>query len=297
MTIPACATCASTYDSPIDPASEKPLLPGRQLPCCHRSICARCLNQNKRYETYCPYCQITTEPSSLPQGLKDPPGYSSFTEQSGPPPREKHNDEQEEEELPAYTPTDSSSHYPNEKSEPIETAPDVLHFLNPEDSMGSLALAYGVPINALRKANNVFSDHLIQGRRTVIIPGEYYKGGISLSPQPPEGEEEEVRRGKVRRWMIAVKVADIPVRLRYDVALLYLQQAEWDLEVAIQAYQDDERWEREHPMEGKRKVGKDKKKKKKEILSVLRMDACDMEKPGNVPSSIWCGRQAGTEEQ
>jgi LysM repeat protein len=203
--INACATCASTYDSPVDPVSEKPLLPGRELPCCGRSICARCLNQNKRYETYCPYCQITTEPSLLPQGLKDPPAYSSLEEHGVPPPPEKqvHDDE---EELPAY-----SAHTPVKTSDDKsrdEPAPDVLHFLTPEDSMRSLALAYSVPINALRRANNVFSDHLIQGRRTVVIPGEYYKGGVSLSPQPPEGEEEEVRRGKVRRWMVGCKVAE-----------------------------------------------------------------------------------------
>ncbi|KAK3678754.1 hypothetical protein LTR78_001207 [Recurvomyces mirabilis] len=251
----ACATCASIYDSPLDPASEKPLLPGRHLPCCDRSICSRCLNQNKRYETYCPYCQITTEPSLLPQGLKDPPAYTSLNEPSVPPPSEKQVEEDEE--LPAYSSHDSRPP-PSEKERQGEPAPDVLHFLTPEDSIRSLALAYGVPTNALRKANNVFSDHLIQGRRTVLIPGEYYKGGVSLSPQPPEGEEEEVKRGKVRRWMMACKVADVPLRLRYDVALLYLQQADWDLDTAVRAYQDDERWEREHPMEAKQKMKKGK---------------------------------------
>lgn len=43
--------------------------------------------------------------------------------------------------------------------------------------------------------------------------------------------------------------------IRYDVALLYLEQADYDLEAAIQAYKDDERWEKEHPLDdkGKRK--------------------------------------------
>jgi hypothetical protein len=45
-------------------------------------------------------------------------------------------------------------------------------------------------------------------RRTVVIPGEYYKGGVSLSPRPVEGEEEEARKGKIRRWMVACKVAE-----------------------------------------------------------------------------------------
>lgn len=200
----SCATCANTYDSALDPASEKPLLPGRHLDCCGRSICSRCLNQNKRYETYCPYCQITTEPSLLPQGLKDPPAYSSLDERRPPP---EAPPPQRDEELPAY-----SAHQPvqppPEKQKYDEPAPDVLHFLAPGDSMHSLALAYGVPINALRRTNNVYADHLLQGRRTVLIPGEYYKGGVSLSPRPIEGEEEEAKKHKVRRWMVACKVAE-----------------------------------------------------------------------------------------
>ncbi|KAK5703733.1 hypothetical protein LTR97_002746 [Elasticomyces elasticus] len=244
----ACATCASSYDSPIDSISEKPLLPGRYLSCCTRSICARCLNQNKRYETYCPYCQISTTPSTLPQGLRDPPAYSSREDQGVPPPQSKPPiPGDEDDELPAY-----SQHQPvqppaEKQEQDQERAPDVLHFLTPTDTLSSLALAYKVPLPALRKANNVFSDHLIQGRRTVIIPGEFYKGGVSLSPQPPEGEEEEMRRNKVRRWMVSCKVAE------YDVALLYLQQAEWDLENAVEAYREDERWEKEHPLEAKAK--------------------------------------------
>lgn len=40
---------------------------------------------------------------------------------------------------------------------------------------------------------------------------------------------------------------------RYDVALLYLQQADYNLDEAIGAYKSDERWEREHPLEAVKK--------------------------------------------
>lgn len=40
---------------------------------------------------------------------------------------------------------------------------------------------------------------------------------------------------------------------RYDVALLYLEQANYDLELATEVYKDDERWEKENPMQGKGK--------------------------------------------
>jgi hypothetical protein len=42
----------------------------------------------------------------------------------------------------------------------------------------------------------------------LVIPGEFYKGGVSLSPRPVEGEEEERRKGIVRRWMVACKVSE-----------------------------------------------------------------------------------------
>lgn len=201
----SCATCASEYSSPLNPLSEKPLLPGRHLSCCGRSICSRCLNQNKRYETYCPYCQITThQPSLLPQGLKDPPAYSSITDQDqhAPPPIHTYNHHGSEDQLPPYT---AHHHHPPAEKQPVE---DVLHFLTPNDTISSLSLAYGVPLNALRKTNNLFADHLIQGRKTILIPGEHYKGGISLSPQPLESEEEEMKKNKIRRWQVSCKVAE-----------------------------------------------------------------------------------------
>ena len=201
----SCATCAKRYGSALDPVSEKPLLPGRHLDCCGRSICARCLNQNKRYETYCPYCQITTTPSALPQGLKDPPAYSSLEDV-------RELSDLKGDDPPAYSST-SARETLSEKDQKEGPAPDVLHFLSNDDSMQSLSLAYGVPINALRKTNNVFSDGLIQGRRTVLIPGEYYKGGVSLSPRPIEGEEEEARKTAIRRWMVAVKCAEYVLAL------------------------------------------------------------------------------------
>lgn len=74
--------------------------------------------------------------------------------------------------------------------------------------MLSLSLAYGVPTKALRKTNSVYADHLIQGRKTILIPGEYYKGEVSLSPQPLDSEEEELKKNKTRRMQVACKVAE-----------------------------------------------------------------------------------------
>lgn len=159
---------------------------------------------------------------------------------------------------PPYTPsaTQKPSNQLDEKHDsPQELTEDTLHFLNhAHDSIPSLSLRYGVPAFALRRANNIASDHLILGRRTVIIPGEFYKGGVSLSPRPIEGEEEEARKSKIRRWMVACKVHE------YDVAVLYLEQANYNLDMATEAFLADEEWERAHPVEA---VGKGKRATKR----------------------------------
>ncbi|KAF2683659.1 hypothetical protein K458DRAFT_304555 [Lentithecium fluviatile CBS 122367] len=237
----ACCTCASLLTSippTYDKTTEKPTQYERHLECCGRAICARCITDNPRFANYCPFCQVSIVPSPLPQGLRDPPSYSPPTgAQAGdePPPYSAHNSL-----LP-----------PSEKSN-AQTAPDVLHFVDPNnDSIASLSLRYGVPAEALRWTNGLYASHLLAARKTLLIPGKYYKGGVSLSPGPIEGEEEEIRKGKVRKFMVGCKVAE------YDVALLYLQQAEYNLVEAIRACKSDERWEREHPLEAPKK-GKSK---------------------------------------
>ncbi|KAF2843765.1 hypothetical protein M501DRAFT_985858 [Patellaria atrata CBS 101060] len=241
----ACCTCATLLSSippQYDEKTEKPARHERRLECCGRTICAGCITDNPRFSTYCPFCQKSTERSPLPQGLRDPPPYSPSTS-----PCHNHihmNKKTDNDDPPAYTASTSSymlSEKPGISDGPAE---NVLHFVNPSlDSISSLALRYGVPNEALRRKNGLFADHLLAARRTILIPGEYYKGGVSLSPRPVEGEEEELRKAKVRRWMVACKVSE------YDVALLYLKQHNYDLEAAIEAYKEDERWEKEHPLE------------------------------------------------
>ena len=197
----ACCTCATLLSSippTYDEKTEKPTQYERRLECCGRAICARCITDNPRFATYCPFCQVSVVPSSLPQGLRDPPSYSPPTGTQGddePPPYSAHSSPQPPQEKP--------------KGEHVEHAPDVLHFVDPNsDSIASLSLRYGVPAGALRSTNGLYADHLLAARRTLLIPGEYYKGGVSLSPRPLEGEEEETRKGKVRKFMVGCKVAE-----------------------------------------------------------------------------------------
>lgn len=241
----SCCTCASILSSTPHsaPESEKPFPQDRRVSCCARVICGKCLQENNRFASYCPFCQISSGPSSLPQGLRDPPSYTSVplsntqtTELAGAPPPYTRLQDPDDEKAALH-------------EKPIQ---DILHFLNHEyDTIASLSLRYNVPPAALRRLNNLTSDHLLLARRTILIPGEFYKAGVSLSPRPVEGEEEEARKGKIRRFMTGCKVSD------YDVALLYLEQSGYDLEMATDVFWEDEKWEREHPQkwEGKKKRG------------------------------------------
>lgn len=232
-TFPACCICSSVLDT-HDIKTEKPIVPAKTLTCCSRVVCLRCISKNHRYRDYCPYCQTSSTPSVLPQGLRDPPAYDSLDDKTR---------------TPASIADPDPDEAPPEYRETKESSPDVLHFVAPTDSLRSLSLAYGVPLDALRRSNNMYSDHLLQGRKTVLIPGKYHSGGVSLSPRPLESEEEEIRKTKVRRFMVATKVAE------YDIAVLYLEQASYELESAVEAYLDDEKWERDHPVTAARRTG------------------------------------------
>ncbi|KAG9239241.1 hypothetical protein BJ875DRAFT_220652 [Amylocarpus encephaloides] len=242
----SCATCAQYLRNipPVyDEKSEKPVAQDRRLDCCGRVICGSCIAKNSRFATYCPFCQVSATPSSLPQGLRDPPSYTPpfWNHKSQP----SHTDD----ELPTYSTLNSTMQPLPERAQETQPHEDVLHFLDHEiDTLNSLSLKYGVPISALRRSNNITSDHLLLARRTIIIPGEFYKGGLSLSPRPVEGEEEESKKALVRKWMVACKVSE------YDVALIYLKQSTYDLDAAITTYKDDERWELEHPIEANMKA-------------------------------------------
>ena len=151
---------------------------------------------------------MSTTPSPLPQGLRDPPGYSS------PPSNRCPITDLAMDELPAYASiarrqaTTGGGASPQHR-ETSKLSGDVLHFIDSRrDTLASLSFQYGTPVDALRRANAIWSDNLLHARRTLIIPGEFYRAGISLSPRPVDGEEEEIRKSKVRRWMVACRVSE-----------------------------------------------------------------------------------------
>ncbi|RMZ76092.1 hypothetical protein DV737_g4986, partial [Chaetothyriales sp. CBS 132003] len=121
------------------------------------------------------------------------------------------------------------------------TSLDVTHHLSAEDTITSLSLLYGVPAGVLRRHNRLATDGLVAGRKTVGIPRSHYSGQ-ALS-RVPDAEEEE-RKNRLRRWMVATKCAE------YEVGVIYLRANGYSLDRAVDAYRGDERWERENPMRG-----------------------------------------------
>ena len=59
-----------------------------------------------------------------------------------------------------------------------------------------------------------------------------------------------------REKVCKLTIASVAPRFRYDVALLYLKQVDYDLDLAIEAFKEDERWEKEHPLEATKGKGK-----------------------------------------
>ena len=195
MGLEPCCTCAKLL-SDILPLSEKGI--GRRVECCDRVICWQCIEKNERFRAYCPFCQISTGPSSLPaQGLREPPPYS--------PPASPRLMQAARASILLDDPPAYSASIP--LTQPKEKVEDVLHFISPQESVSSIALAYRVPADALRRKNTLFADNLLAARKTILIPGEHYSG-FSLSPKPLESEEENTRKSKIRRFMVASKVSE-----------------------------------------------------------------------------------------
>ena len=210
---------------------------------------------------------IATSPLPPPPPLEPPPRYTQTSAETtitttNPKPKSKstHHKHNRPKSTTTVTTKDpekaalgSESHQEGPGSDSgdsdVEGEEGTLHFLNhAQDTISSLSLRYNIPAVLIRSANNIGSDHLLAGRRTVLIPGRR----VSLSPRPIEGEEEERRKAKIRRWMVACKVSD------YDVAVFYLEQADYDFDHAIEAYFADEAWERDHPLENDGEGGRRK---------------------------------------
>jgi len=84
---------------------------------------------------------------------------------------------------------------------------------------------YKIPVQDIRRTNNLFGhDNLIHARHYVLIPG--YRGP-SLSQEPEETEEVEVRKVALKRFQLLSKCVD------YKMATIYMESSGWDIEMVL----------------------------------------------------------------
>ena len=113
------------------------------------------------------------------------------------------------------------------------------HYLRPEDTIYSLALAYGTSAKRLLAFNRMTDRALLHSRASIDVPPECPRPSISATR--PGDEAARQRTAKLLRLMQTHKV-------RREVAEVYLDQAGGDLARALEKWEADERWERAHPM-------------------------------------------------
>ena len=134
---------------------------------------------------------------------------------------------------PPYTEGLCYTGQPSQRSDAEKSSP-CLHYVQPDDTVTSICLAYNVPIDKFRKINRLWADHTIIARNTVWIP-DYY--GPSKSRVP--GIEFE-RKAAVKRFQIATKCID------YDHAKLVMEFSNYHFDKAVEMYKDDLAWEKSH---------------------------------------------------
>ncbi len=254
----ACCTCTRLIPSLshliiYDIGTEKPrTIYDRRLPCCGRIICAACIQNNPRFATYCPFCQISQGSSSLPKdGLREPPSYKdddakkaeAVEKELGQ--AEKYQRERKGE-PPGYEEAEAQSKEDGKGQ-------DIVHHLHhPRDTIQSLSIQYGVPPAVLRRQNKLTDGNFLLARHTILIPSSHYNGP-SLSDTPQADPEEDERRKKIRRFMVQCKVSE------YEVAKMYLEHLDWEMEKAVEGWNEDEEWERLHPLKAGVNVDKNGK--------------------------------------
>jgi hypothetical protein len=110
---------------------------------------------------------------------------------------------------------------------------------------------------------------VIHARHYLFIPGYT---GPSLSREPEDDEESEMRKVALKRFQLLSKCVD------YKMATIYMQSSDWDIESvkpppnppktlsqdvlgqklirgkALQKYQDDLEWEKANPRRDPRKL-------------------------------------------
>ncbi|CAG8575321.1 7881_t:CDS:2 [Ambispora leptoticha] len=229
--------------------------------CCNRWICNKCLQNNPRFFNYCPFCHRVADISSssssdtinkinveslnegeLSAAYKNDDDFMKNVE----PPsyREIFSDDNNQTILPTYDDVlrglnSAEQQHPQQDEKKQGLRDDekseygVIHYVRKEDTLPGLAFKYGVDIADIRKANRLF-DNNVFARASLIIPNYF---GPSLSEKQSKGDE---LKSLIKRFQLRSKCVD-PAEAKY-----YMEQSNYDIDSATQAYRDDVLWEMQH---------------------------------------------------
>ena len=116
-----------------------------------------------------------------------------------------------------------------------ETPEFLMHKVTSDDTLFGLELAYGVPAASIRRANGMTNDR-IYAQVMLKIPNPKYKPDNS-----DDGDSVGVSRAKMTRGMLAM-VKKVNADIGEAEAKFYLEEHEWDVAKAIDAFRRDEAW-------------------------------------------------------
>jgi len=116
-------------------------------------------------------------------------------------------------------------------------SPFIKHEVRDTDTLPGIALKYNTTTQAIKQLNKLASDHVFT-RRYLYIP---HDGQTPLPEQTPdEVSETTVRRRLLKDFMKASKISS------KEEAEYYLDESDWNLEMALEVYQKDIEWEKQN---------------------------------------------------
>ncbi|GAA6028121.1 hypothetical protein JCM8097_001880 [Rhodosporidiobolus ruineniae] len=195
-----------------------------------------------------------------------------------PPPPPEEEEGEWGDEPPAYE-EDGVLRREGDEKKDVERESGTLHYLKPEETLAGLALRYGVPGHVLCTLNKLpistlsTTPHLLHTLPFLLLPPNSRPSTSSTPILPPPLER---KRLIVRRFQMATKCSDWAMSQAYVDQVFKAREEEarfvrenhvarggsgegvevregGELEEAVEAFQRDERWEREQQERGKGK--------------------------------------------
>jgi len=166
-----------------------------------------------------------------------PPSYETSLKQSTYTPPPYSNTTQYYPDLHQNTP--SAPLLPQQSvSEKVQTTPEdpdkllIRHKVLTTDTLSGIAVRYNVSTEAIKLTNKMQTDQVF-GYNELWIPYD----SKNPTPIPQEESKEYEKRNLIRKFM---KITDTDVE---EEASYYLEEAGWDVDKAVEAYNGDAQWE------------------------------------------------------